>query len=146
MTAVSMSSGLVACSSDVDRNKNSINGAVSIIGKWEIKKVATITNGDKDTIEVYVYEHECSTKKDNLEFMGANAGRTIQYNLDCEVEYDESFRYSIQENKIVFTDHDDEDVENVEIHELTKTKLVYAFREEYSGAVYESTMEFKRKE
>lgn len=83
--------GVASCSD----NENELTDKSTLVGKWSVQ---TITDEDG----VYNYEHECSSKKDYIEFKSNDTFIDVYYDEDC-AEDSYSGTYAVSGNKLTLS-------------------------------------------
>lgn len=85
--------GFMACS---DKDEDLTGG---LIGKWTFVSY-TFDDGTEN------HEHECSSKKDHVEFLSNGTFRTVSYDEDCSEEA-ETGTYSVNGDKLTIKQDDE---------------------------------------
>lgn len=131
---------LSSCSSDDDNGSGL--GSNQIVGKWEYLRTGELVNG----IEILEpWEHECSSKKDNVEFTSANEAFDIYHYSDCSFSTD-VFQYALEGDvlKMTYTDNGTTITETVTVVTLNSTTLKVKQTFEYAGTSWTSITEMQR--
>ena len=96
-----------SCSSDDDNP--------TILGKWYLYKYTEIINGEQDEV---LYTHECSTKKNYVEFLESTYN-SVYYNNLCNLDGESTGNYIINGSNL-YLDVNDE----YKILTLNNNKLI----------------------
>lgn len=119
--AVFASLSLISCSSD-DDNPGSNDG--NLLGKWNLSQAGFIVNGTENLMD---YEHECSEKKDYIEFKSNGTLTVATHFSDC-VEMTDIATWTRTGNTL--TVNYEGEVEEAEILILNTTTLKIKTQEE----------------
>lgn len=98
MMVLTLVFGFMACS-DKDEDLTGDKAKEALIGKW------TFVSSTEDG-ETYDYEHECSSKKDYVEFQGNGTFKIVDYYEDCSEETGLG-TYSVSDNKLTIKEDDE---------------------------------------
>jgi len=98
MMVLTLVFGFMACS-DKDEDLTGDKAKEALIGKWTF--VSSTEDGEN-----YDYEHECSSKKDYIEFQSNGTFRSIYYDDECSEEVDTG-TYSVNGNKLTVKGRDE---------------------------------------
>lgn len=98
MMVLTLVFGFMACS-DKDEDLTGDKAKEALIGKWTF--VSSTEDGEN-----YDYEHECSSKKDYIEFQSNGTFRSIYYDDECSEEVDTG-TYSVSGNKLTVKGRDE---------------------------------------
>lgn len=85
--------GLLSISCSRDNDDNGTINKETIVGKWI--PVKETFNG-----KVEIHSHECSNKKDYMEFYADETGEVVEYNSKCYESGRNTFTYHIKGNKL----------------------------------------------
>mgnify|MGYP001007015091 CR=1 FL=1 len=122
--------GTISCSSDDDKGSDS----GSIVGKWTYSQEGYILNG---TEILEAYDHECSTKKDFLEFFNNGTATDNYYYSDCTSDI-ENFNYQINGNKVIMSYMGNGETVTEELNILTLNSSMFkvSFTDVFDGVEY----------
>ena len=123
---------LGACSSDDDSGNG--GNADLIVGKWQYVQTGTMVNG---TEVLEPWDHECATKKDNVEFTSTGNMTDTYYYSNCSLESN-FYTYTVEGNnlKITYVEDGATITESATIENLNATTLKISMTEVYNGTSY----------